>query len=325
MTESDSKEDGAENKPIAVVAGPTASGKSACALDLAREFDGIIINADSMQVYEELRVVTARPSAQEESLAPHRLYGVMSVAAACSAGHWLDRAAAEIRAAWDDDKLPIVCGGTGLYIKALMEGIAPIPDVAADVRAEARRLHGEVGGAAFREKLAVLDADAAERLPAGDSQRLIRAYEIVRATGRTQSDWQAETPVRAVKARFATLALIPDRAVLYPAIDARFLAMMDAGALDEVRALAAMDLDPALPSVKAVGVRELLAYVRGEREREDAVASAQQASRNYAKRQLTWLRTQFASSEFPLYPISAQYSESFRGEIFSFIRQYLLT
>lgn len=307
-----------------VVAGPTASGKSACALALARAFDGVVVNADSMQVYAEVRVITARPPADEEAAAPHRLYGVLPVSEACSAGRWLDMAAAEIDAARAAGRLPIVCGGTGLYLKALMEGLSPIPDIPGAVRGEARALHARLGGEAFRSALAALDPASAARWPAGDTQRLLRAYEIVKATGRTQGDWARDSPVKKVAARFAAVVLVPRREILYPAIDARLDAMMAAGALDEVRRLHAMGLDRALPVCKAVGVRELLAYLDGEMDLAAAVAKAKQASRNYAKRQMTWLRTQLGGGTGTLV-INAQYSESFEDEIFSFLRQNLLT
>lgn len=324
MAELHSTDDAAPG-PVVVVAGPTASGKSACAVALARAFDGVVINADSMQIYAELHVVTARPSSAEEAAAPHRLYGVLSVREPCSAGRWLAVAAAEIDAARAAGRLPIVCGGTGLYLKALMEGLSPIPEIPAAARDDARALYERMGGAAFRDALAALDPAAAARLPAGDRQRLVRAYEIVRATGRTQDAWAAEPPLRTVTGRFAAVVLVPDRQILYPAIDARFDAMMAAGALDEVRRLHAMGLDPALPACKAVGVRELLAHLDGVVDLDGAVAKAKQASRNYAKRQMTWLRTQVGGGAATVRLFDAQYSESLGAEIFSFVRHYLLT
>lgn len=325
MTEIHSTSGACADAPIIIVAGPTASGKSACAVALARAFDGVVINADSMQIYDGLSVVTARPSAEEEAQAPHRLYGVLDAAESCSAGRWLDLAASEISAARAGGRLPILCGGTGLYLKALVQGIAPIPDIPNDVREAARARHAAIGGAAFREDLAVLDPEAAEKLPPGDSQRLIRAYEIVKATGRTQADWAGEPHQKAVTGRFATVAFVPDRAVLYSAIDARFEAMMAGGALDEVRTLRARGLDRALPALKAVGVRELLACLDGEMTLQEAVAKAQQSSRKYAKRQITWLRTQLETEGEAVLYLSAQYSESLNGKIFAFIRQFLLT
>ena len=309
-------------QPVLIVAGPTGSGKSALAIDAAVEFRGTVINADSMQVYRELRLLTARPSAEDESRAPHRLFGVLPAAEACSAGRWLAMAAEQIAAARTQGRLPIVVGGTGLYLKALTDGLAPVPEIPEAVRGEARALHRRLGGEAFKAELARLDPAAATRLPAGDGQRLIRAYEVVAATGRTLADWQRREPTApAVDARFATIVLSPPRESLYAAVDARFDAMMAAGALDEVRALVALDLDPALPAMKAVGVKELAAYLRGETGLEEACAAARQATRNFAKRQRTWLRHQLGSVE----RADEQYSERMLPEMFSFIRRFLLT
>ena len=314
-----------DTAPIIVVAGPTASGKSALAIDIAKEWNGVVINADSMQVYEELAVVTARPDDEEMGSVPHRLFGCLSVAEACSAGRWLDLAAAEIETARAGGQLPVVCGGTGMYLKALEEGLAPIPDVPEDIRAEIRALHSELGGEAFHARLATVDAEAAAKLSWTDSQRCIRAFEVVQASGRTQAEWAAEPHEKAVEGRFLNIVLTPDREVLYPAINDRFDRMMDAGAMDEVRAVHALKaergLSPDLPALKAVGVRELLTVLDGDIALETAVEAAKQASRNYAKRQMTWIRTQIADPKI----FSAQYSESLRGEIFSIIRQFLLT
>jgi len=312
----------ADRQPVIVIAGPTASGKSRAALDIAEAFDGAVINADAMQVYRELRVLTARPGLDEICRVPHYLYGVLPASEVCSAGRWLDMAAAAIAEVRAMGRLPVVVGGTGLYLRALMEGLSPIPEIPEAIRAEARRLHGELGGEAFRARLAEVDPEAAARLPAGDSQRLIRAYEVAIGTGRTLADWQAEGLTGpAVPGRFGSIVLVPPRDALYAAIDARFMAMLERGALDEARALSALGLDPDLPAMKAVGVRELTAVLRGETDLVRAAEAARRATRQYAKRQLTWLRHQLAGSMV----VSAQYSESCRQEIFSFIRQFLLT
>ena len=314
--------DGTENAPpVIVVAGPTASGKSALALDVATEFNGTVINADSMQVYSELRVLTARPGPADEAKAPHRLFGVLSAGERCSAGRWLRMAVAEIDAARSAGRLPVVVGGSGLYLKALLEGLAPVPEIPGEAHAEARALQARLGGTAFRGELARLDPEGAARLPAGDAQRLVRAYEVVRATGRTLDDWQRQAPPPPTDARFVTVVLAPPRDVLYAAIDARFTAMMAAGALDEVKALKDMGLAADLPAMKALGVAELSNTLDGRIGLEDAVEAAKRATRNFAKRQLTWLRNQLAEGEtFP-----AQYSESLRLKILSFIRPFLLT
>lgn len=282
----------APGRSVLVVAGPTGGGKSALAVDLARAHDGVVINADSMQVYRELRVLTARPTTAEEATVPHRLYGVLPAAERCSAGRWLRMALPEIEAAFAQGKVPVVVGGTGLYLRALIQGLADIPDIPATDVARAGALYDERGGEAFRADLRALDPDAADRLPASDRQRLIRAYAVVKATGRTLKDWHREGAANAVAARFATIVLTPPTDVLYPILDARFDAMMAAGGLDEARAFAALGVDPSLPAAKAVGVRELLAHLAGDLDLEAAVAKAKQATRNFAKRQRTWLRHQ---------------------------------
>ena len=305
-----------------IVAGPTASGKSALAMDVAERFTGTVINADSQQVYKELRIISARPSIEDENRVPHRLFGVMSGHDVCSAGHWSELAVDEIQTCFNENRLPILAGGTGMYLKSLVEGMSPIPDVPDDIRDQARRLHEELGGEAFREEVAKLDPASAEKLPAGDTQRLIRAWEVSTATGRAFSDWQDEPRIPLLQnVRFAHIALIPDRQKLYDGIEKRFDWMINHGGLDEVRALLPLEIDPNKPLMKALGVPELAAYLRGEMELEAAVSKAKQVSRNYAKRQLTWLRSQIPDAHI----LAAQYSESFREEIFSFVHQFLLT
>jgi len=310
---------------LVIVAGPTASGKSALALAVAEAIGGTVINADSMQVYRDLAVLTARPGAAELARAPHRLYGVIDAAEACSAGRWRDLALAEISLARQAGRVPVLTGGTGLYLRALLEGLAPVPPVPAALRAEARALHARLGGEAFRQALAEHDPDAARRLAAGDTQRLIRAYEVVWATGRPLADWRrGQGPAEGPPAVAAVL--LPPRAELYAACDARFLAMMERGALAEVEALLARRLDPALPAMKAVGVRELAALLAGRMSREAAVAAAQQATRRYAKRQYTWFRHQMPEGgALRKLVVDEQFSESLPGRILPFIRHSLLT
>ncbi len=306
--------------PVVVVAGPTAGGKSALALALAREFDGAVVNADSMQLYRELRVLTARPSDAATAEAPHRLYGVLGAADPASAGRWRALALEAIAAERKHKRLPIVVGGTGLYLRALMHGLSPIPPVPDDIRQAARALHAKLGGEKFRAELAKRDPAAAERLAPGDTQRLIRAYEVVEATGVKLSAWQA-MPGEAGGFRFFSILVMPPRPALNAAIDARFLAMMEAGALDEARRLAALSLDPALPALKALGVPALVKHVNGLISLEKAVELAQLASRQYAKRQATWFRHQFK----PDLVVDAQYSERILLGIFKKIRRFLLT
>jgi tRNA dimethylallyltransferase len=223
------------SRAVMLIAGPTASGKSALALDLAEAFGVVVINADSMQVYRELRVLTARPGADEEARAPHRLYGVLPAAEACSAARWRALALAEIDAAWRARRLPILVGGTGLYFEALAKGLAPVPDVPDEVRAAARERHARHGGEAFHAALAERDAEMAARLAPGDTQRLIRAWEVIEATGLSLAEWQRrEAPGEGLCAAIHSVVLAPPRAALYAACDARFAEMMTRGALAEV-------------------------------------------------------------------------------------------
>ncbi len=281
---------------IVILAGPTASGKSRLAVDIARAHGGVVINADSMQLYRELSILTARPGRAETAVVPHRLYGVVPAAEACSAVRWRDMALAEIAAARDAGRLPIVVGGTGLYLRALTDGLAPVPDIPPEVRAAARTLHARLGGAAFHARLAERDADAAARLAPGDSHRLIRAWEVIEATGASLAEWQRrQTGDGGLDGRLVRLVLMPPRAALYQRCDARLVAMVERGALDEVAALIGLGLAADLPAMKAVGVPELARHLAGETDLETAIAAAQQATRRYAKRQRTWFRHQMAA------------------------------
>jgi tRNA dimethylallyltransferase len=281
-----------QDRPLIVVAGPTASGKSGLALSIAEAFGGTVINADSMQVYRELAVLTARPGPDVAARAAHCLYGTLSGAEVCSAGRWREMALAEIARVWEMGDLPVVAGGTGLYLRALERGLSPLPEVPPAIRATARTRHAEMGGAAFHAGLAKRDPEAAARLHPSDSQRLIRAWEVLEATGRPLADWHRAGAAGGLACRRLRLVLAPPRAALYAACDGRFLDMMAAGALDEVRHLLALRLDPSLPVMKALGVVPLADHLAGKISLDEAVAAAQQATRRYAKRQLTWLRTQ---------------------------------
>jgi tRNA dimethylallyltransferase len=306
--------------PIIIIGGPTASGKSAFAMAVAQEFGGTIINADSMQVYRDLRILTARPTAAVEALAPHRLYGVLDASDPCSAARWAVLAEEAIAAASAAGRVPILAGGTGLYLRALLDGLAAVPAIPLEIRTAARQRHGELGGAVFRALLAERDPLAAARIAAGDTQRLIRAYEVVTATGRPLAAWQSEQDA-APRRDHVTFVLAPPREMLYAACDARFAAMIAAGGLAEARTLIARRLDPGLPALKAVGVPELAQHVAGEIPLAEAVLLAQQATRRYAKRQLTWFRHQLPGATV----LDAQFSESLLPKIFSNIRQFLLT
>ncbi len=292
------------------------------AADVGEAFDGVIINADSMQVYAELPVLTAQPTEAETKRAPHRLYGILSVAEPCSAGRWRELALAEIETARSAGKLPILCGGTGLYIKVLMEGLSPIPDIPAKVRDDMHRRLAAEGSETLHAILVERDPVTAARLNPTDSQRVARALEVLEGTGRSLGDWQEEMGEGPpADLRFTIILLMPPRDALYADIDARLATMLEEGALEEVEAMHAMDLDPKCPAVKAVGVPELLRYLLGDSGLDTALAAAQQATRRYAKRQMTWFRNQIIAN----LTLKKKYSESLRGKIFSFIRENVLT
>ena len=308
----------AARPPAILVAGPTASGKSALALAVAREFGGVVINADSMQVYRELSILTARPGEAALAAAPHRLYGVLSAAERCSAGRW--RALAGDVAAETAGRLPVFVGGTGLYLRTLTRGLADIRPVPAPVAAEGAALLARGGPAALHAQLRRLDPVMAQRVAPGDSQRVLRAWAVRQGTGRSLADWQADSPVRDGWPSL-TLALMPPRDALYAACDNRFRRMVEAGAMEEAQALAALRLDPSLPAMRAVGVRELIAASEGRISRGAAIDAAQKATRRYAKRQTTWIRHQMPEAEI----LTEQFSERILLKIFNIIRQFLLT
>ncbi|HEX8666367.1 MAG TPA: tRNA (adenosine(37)-N6)-dimethylallyltransferase MiaA [Beijerinckiaceae bacterium] len=276
-----------------LIAGPTASGKSALALDLARRLTGAVINADSMQVYRDLRVLTARPTAQEEGEAPHRLYGHVDGAVNYSVGHYLQDAAAALDEARRDGRLPILVGGTGLYFKALLDGLSDIPPVPADVRERVRAAAEGRPTPALHDELVLRDPGMAARLRPNDRLRILRALEVVEATGQSLLAFQGrKQPGPLAEAATVRVFLAPDRAELRRRIDARFVAMIEHGALDEVRALAERRLDPMLPVMRAHGVPGLLAHLRGEASLDEAIRRGQGDTRRYAKRQFTWFRHQ---------------------------------
>ncbi|MBS0411135.1 MAG: tRNA (adenosine(37)-N6)-dimethylallyltransferase MiaA [Proteobacteria bacterium] len=281
---------------IWLIAGPTASGKSALALRLAQAVGGELINADSMQLYADLHVLTARPPREETLLAPHHLFGVADAADGWSVGRWLDAA----RAVLDDiarwRRVAIVVGGTGLYFRALTHGLAQIPPVPREVVDRLAAEAGAAGELALRPRLARLDPEAEARIERGDTQRLLRALSVAEHTGRSLTAWQADTKATLAPGTYGAVVLEPDREALYARCDARLQAMLDEGALEEVRALMARHLDPALPAMKAVGVRELAEHLAGRLSLDEALALAQQETRRYAKRQMTWLRNQTPSS-----------------------------
>jgi tRNA dimethylallyltransferase len=284
---------------IILIAGPTASGKSALALELADKLRGVIINADSMQVYRDLRIITARPTPAEESRVPHRLYGHVDAAENYSVGRWFSEAAAALKEALSQGRPAIVAGGTGLYFSTLTRGIAAVPPVPAEIRRQVRARLAADGIAALQGELAARDPQTAARLKPGDRARITRALEVVLATGRSLSDWHGDNkPAGVDLARAARVFLMPNRDELGLRIDARFDAMMAAGALNEVRALAARHLDPNLPAMKAHGVPWLIRHLNGEITMVEAVAQSKRDTRRYTKRQATWFRNQLPQFEW---------------------------
>jgi tRNA dimethylallyltransferase len=277
-------------RPI-LIAGPTGGGKSAFAARLAREVGGIVINADSMQVYRDLRVLTARPSREEEAQVPHALYGFVAGSDAYSAGRYAADAAHALADARSRGLRPIIVGGTGLYFKTLLDGLSPMPAIPDDVRAYWRSAAANAASGEVHAKLRERDPAMADRLAAGDTQRIVRALEVLEASGASLLEWQ-QVPREPVLDAGETIRIVvsPERDELYRRLDARFEAMLGAGAIEEVTALAGLSLDPELPVMRALGVRPLLQLVRGELSREEAVTRSQAETRQYAKRQLTWLR-----------------------------------
>lgn len=281
-----------EEPGVWLVAGPTASGKSRLALDLAAAIDGEIINANSMQVYADLEILTARPGPGATVARPHHLYGVADAADPWSVGRWLAEARRTLADIAARGRPAVVVGGTGLYLRALTEGLADIPPIPAAVREKAVARLRALGEAGFREELAKVDPDAAGRIERGDSLRLTRAMEVWLATARSLSEWRKASPAALAPDRWRAVVVDLPRAELYRRCDLRLAGMVRSGALDEVARLIERDLPPASPVLKALGVAPLAAHLAGETSLEAALAQAQTDTRRYAKRQLTWLRNQ---------------------------------
>jgi len=277
---------------IWLIAGPTASGKSALALRMAEETGAEIVNADALQVYRDLRVLSARPSPEDEARAPHHLFGVADAADGWTVGRWLRAALAVLDDIQARGRPAIVVGGTGLYFRALTQGLADIPSVPATVQHDTEARFDALGEPAFRDLLRVADPAADARIAANDRQRLTRALAVAETTGRPLSAWQADTHPALAADAWRGVVLDPPREILHQRCDARLELMMDQGAGEEAAALAARGLEDRLPAMKAVGLRELAAYARRETSRADALAAAQAATRQYAKRQTTWFRNQ---------------------------------
>jgi tRNA dimethylallyltransferase len=278
--------------PVLVIGGPTASGKSGLALAAAAALSGVVINGDAMQVYDGLPLLTAQPAAADVTLAPHRLYGVLPPTEVCSAARWRDMALAEIEKALAENKFPIIVGGTGFYLKTLLKGISPIPDIPHEFRHRISLLQKEMGNPRFHAELAKRDPVMASRLHPFNTQRLIRAWEVLEATGKSLAEWQALPPVPPpANLRFLMVTLLPPREKLYAACNGRFAQMLDHGALEEAKKFKEQNLPDAALS-KALGYPELAAHLDGRTTLEEAITAAQQSTRHYAKRQVTWFRHQ---------------------------------
>lgn len=277
---------------IWLIAGPTASGKSAYALDLAQRIGAEIVNADSMQIYAGLRVLTAGPSPEETARAPHHLFEVVDAAVGWSVGKWLEAATKTLGEIESRGNPAIIVGGTGLYFRALTHGLADVPPVPETQREISGLLYAARGEPEFREILHPLDPEAEARIEVGDRQRLVRAHAVAIATGKSLTSWQTDTKPAIAPGSWQGVVLDPPRADLYARCDARLSVMVEQGALDEVAAMEARGLDPSLPALKAVGYREFAAHLRGETTLDQALDAARQETRRYAKRQLTWFRNQ---------------------------------
>jgi tRNA dimethylallyltransferase len=281
--------------PVVLIAGPTASGKSALALALAQQIGGVIVNADSAQIYRDLRVLSAAPTDEELQQAEHRLYGIQDGSLPCSAAEWAELARRELADIHSRGRTPILVGGTGLYLRTLLDGIAPVPAIDAEIRERVRATTVEENA----KKLEAFDPRAAARLKSGDSARINRALEVILSTGRTLAEWQQQREGGiANQVSLRPIILLPPRKWLYARCDERFSHMIDQGAVTEVEGLLARKLNPNLPFMRAIGVRELTAYLLGESTLDEAVAAGQQATRRYAKRQYTWFAHQ-TPAEWP--------------------------
>lgn len=309
---------------VLIVSGPTASGKSALAMALAERLGGVIINADSMQVYRDLRVLTARPTLAEEARVPHRLYGVRPASQAGSVAWWREQALETIAGSLAEGRLPILTGGTGMYFSALTQGLAEIPTPTPEAREEARRLLAELGSAELHAGLTKVDPATAHRLHPSDGQRIARAWEVWRSTGQGLAAWQ-NRKLPAAPYRFGAILLDPPREALRAAIATRFGAMLADGAVEEVRALLEQNLDPALPAMRAHGVPELSAFLRGTMTLDQARERTELVTGQYTKRQGTWFRHHVLADPPCVRTISARWSdltqdsESILADLVSFI------
>jgi tRNA dimethylallyltransferase len=290
-------EDPSKNNDAILITGPTASGKSALALAFARAHDGVVINADSMQVYDTLPVITARPSVEEMGGVAHQLYGHVPASRSYSTGDWLREVGSLLADLRKEGRLPVIVGGTGLYFKALTGGLSDMPAIPDAVRTEIRQRLEAEGPEVLHEELAALDPPVAQRLNASDGQRIVRALEVFTATGRSIAEFQKQSgPMLIDPDRALKLVVLPDRKLLHDRINRRFELMMEAGAIEEVEALMRLQLAPEMPVMKAIGVSQIADMMAGRISRTEAVDRASAATRQYAKRQMTWFRNQMDDS-----------------------------
>ncbi len=280
-----------------LITGPTASGKSALALSLARQHDGVVINADSMQVYDVLRVLTARPSDAEMAGIPHHLYGHVDPRRSYSTGEWLRETSALLADLKDQGRMPVIVGGTGLYFKALTGGLSDMPEIPAEIREHWRSRLVTDGAAALHAVLVERDPEVAARLAVEDGQRVVRALEVLEATGQSITTFQDKAgPVVIDPLRARKIVVLPDRSVLHDRINKRFEMMLDQGAVEEVEALLSLELSPDMPAMKAIGVSQIAAMLQGALSKAEVIALSSAATRQYAKRQMTWFRNQMDQS-----------------------------
>jgi tRNA dimethylallyltransferase len=306
--------------PVIIIGGPTGSGKSALAASIGEEFEGVVINADSMQVYKGLEIISGAPGSYESSRCPHRLFGFLDPADTFSVGKWLSMARDEIEMAHESGRLPVVVGGTGLYLRSLLYGLDTIPSVPESVRKAVHAKMALMGSHDMHVALARVDPKSAARISQGDQQRIKRALEVFEATGKPLSVWQ-EGSKRDQYYDFFTLVILPDRQILYRDCEQRFLEMLKAGALEEIRMLDSRGLNSDLTSMKALGIPQLIAHCHGELDLDLAIEGAQRATRNYVKRQVTWFKNQIIANLL----LKEKFSNNNRAVIFSEISKFLLT
>ena len=307
-----------ENRCI-VICGPTASGKSALAMKLANELNGEIINADSMQVYNELKILTSRPSTNDAQNIPHNLFGIRKMVEPCSVNIWFKLAKKSISEIIDRGKVPIACGGTGMYIHYLSKRLSKIPEIPNRVRLQAREKLKIIGNENFSKELVNLDPLLGNKIPIGDSQRLTRAWEVMKATGQSLAAWNMESD-QATDLNLYHVLLIPDREILYRICDQRFLGFMDQGAVGEAETIKNMNLDPSLPAMKALCLSQIIKYLDGEMNLDDAIKQAQQKTRNYAKRQMTWFRNQLKPNFLYKKPYDGSIDRDLIIEVIKFLK-----